>query len=75
MKTLRACLFLMVLTPAWATDGGVPSIELLLYLAEWEGDEQGQAIDPMDLLDAAAVEDGDDEQEAVRRPVVPERSQ
>ena len=75
MKTLRACLILMVLAPAWATDGGVPSIELLLYLAEWEGDEQGQAIDPMDLLDAAAVEDGDDEQEAVRQPVVPERSQ
>ena len=75
MKIVRACLFLVVLTPVWAAGGDAPSMELLLYLAEWGSDAQGQAIDPIDLLDAAALEDGgEDGQAEDRGAVVPERS-
>lgn len=52
MRTLSLGLCLcngLLLTPALAAETEAPSIELLLYLADWEADRAGQLIDPLDV--------------------------
>ncbi len=39
----------LLLSSAMAADNEPPSIELLLYLAEWGTDVDGQLVDPLDV--------------------------
>lgn len=38
---------------AMATEAPAPSIDLLLYIAEWEPDRNGYLVDPLEVPDEA----------------------
>ena len=49
---LGSCLcYGLLLSSAQGAEAETPSIELLLYLADWETDARGRLVDPMDLPD------------------------
>lgn len=39
----------LLVTTALAGEPAMPSVELLLYLADWEPDAQGDLVDPLDV--------------------------
>ncbi len=61
LASTLACTAPSSAAPGPADEADIPSIELLEYLADFEEDEQGRLLDPLEQADREARERRDDD--------------